>query len=93
MEEVKTDGQEEKIVKRSAEEEQMLELVKVDECIYGDDLVRASLVGEEKDMPAEQMTCSSFMAYLIKSDKSPFAYCANSTFRSICCETCKCKYI
>lgn len=61
-----------------------------DECIYGDNLITSAFVGEKK-LPSDQMSCPEFMTHLLKNDKSPFVYCANSTFRAACCQTCKSK--
>lgn len=59
------------------------------DCLFGDDLVLQEAIG--MSLPSSQMTCDSVLKYVDSLNQSPTAYCSNSNFRQICCQTCKSK--
>lgn len=57
------------------------------DCLFGDDLVFQESIG--MSLPSPQMTCDAVLKYVDSLNQSPTAYCSNSNFRQICCQTCK----
>lgn len=57
------------------------------ECLFGDDVVNQEAIGIS--LPSPQMSCKDVLNHIIKLGQTPTAYCSNSNFRQICCETCK----
>lgn len=63
---------------------------KVGECLFGDDLVSQEAIG--MNLPLPKMQCKQVLQHVEKIGHAPTAYCTNSNFRTICCETCKSKF-
>ena len=61
----------------------------VGECLFGDDLVTQEAIGMK--LPSSQMECKDVLNHITQNNQAATAYCSNSNFRSICCETCKSK--
>ncbi|RNA04637.1 cadherin-related tumor suppressor [Brachionus plicatilis] len=59
----------------------------VGECLFGDDLVTQESIG--MNLPSPQMQCKQVLDHIEKIGQATTAYCKNSNFRTICCETCK----
>lgn len=57
------------------------------DCLFGDDLVFQEAIG--MSLPSAQMTCDAVLKFVDSLNQSPTAYCSNSNFRQICCQTCK----
>lgn len=76
---------------RSASEEP----ADVNECIYGDHMIRNSTLRfddadlDDLQLPDERMSCEEFMEFLIDSKLSPFVYCSVPSIRKSCCQSCR----
>lgn len=62
---------------------------KVGECLLGDDIVTQESIG--MNLPSPKMQCKQVLKHIEKMGQASTAYCTNSNFRSICCDTCKSK--
>lgn len=59
----------------------------IGDCLFGDDIVKQEAIG--MNLPSPQMVCKDVLNHIISISQTPTAYCTNSNFRQICCETCK----
>ncbi|CAF0774887.1 unnamed protein product [Brachionus calyciflorus] len=59
----------------------------VGECLFGDDVVTQESIGMK--LPLTQMECKDVLYHINQIGQAPTAYCSNSNFRQICCETCQ----
>ena len=59
------------------------------DCLFGDDVVSEESIGMK--LSSKQMTCSSVLGYIMSINQTATAYCSNSNFRQLCCQTCKSK--
>ncbi len=57
------------------------------DCLFGDDLINEDSIGMR--LPSQQMTCKDVLQYISSINQTVTAYCSNSNFRQLCCQTCK----
>jgi hypothetical protein len=60
------------------------------DCLFGDDVVSEDSIGMK--LPVSQMSCSAVLDYIVSINQTATAYCSNSNFRQLCCQTCKSKH-
>ncbi len=64
----------------------------VSKCPFGDDVV----INQQtiyNQLPKTQMTCPEVFDFISTTlNQYPLSYCADSRFKSVCCETCASNY-
>ena len=59
-------------------------------CLFGDDVIVNETV-LDIPLPSVQMSCDSVLSYVSSLGLFSLAYCLDTNFRSVCCNTCKSK--